>query len=168
MPRISEANRSSGRVEQSYVSAKEIGYSPWTCSIGRPAGDTLCARPTLLQYGVVGTSDGAAVAPAAAAATDWARACCALFTTRDASRAAVFACSISRQTDVGVLHAGESSGWCRRRARRVSHPSDHDPRTISLPNSLVRAFVGVWPSSAENPAPSPTTARTCPNTYRRG
>ena len=39
--------------------------------------------------------EGAAVAPAAVDATDWARACCALFATRDASRAAVFACSIS-------------------------------------------------------------------------
>ena len=38
--------------------------------------------------------EGAAVAPAAADATDWARACCALFSTRDASRAAVFACSM--------------------------------------------------------------------------
>ena len=39
--------------------------------------------------------DGAAVAPAEADATDWARACCTLFATRDASREAVFACSIS-------------------------------------------------------------------------
>ena len=38
---------------------------------------------------------GAAVAPAAADSTDWARACGALLATMDASRAAVFACSIS-------------------------------------------------------------------------
>ena len=37
---------------------------------------------------------GAAVSPAAADATDWARACCALFAIRNASRAAVFACSL--------------------------------------------------------------------------
>ena len=39
--------------------------------------------------------DGAVVVPAAADATDWARACCALSTTRDVSLAAVFACSMS-------------------------------------------------------------------------
>ena len=38
---------------------------------------------------------GAAIAPAAADATDWAKACCTLFATRDASRAAVFAWSTS-------------------------------------------------------------------------
>ena len=49
-------------------------------------GATPCGR---------GEGKGAAVAPAAADATDWARACCTLFAIRDASRAAVFACSIS-------------------------------------------------------------------------
>ena len=39
--------------------------------------------------------EGAAVVLAAADATNWVRVCCALFTTRDPSRAAVFACSIS-------------------------------------------------------------------------
>ena len=39
--------------------------------------------------------EGAAVALAAADATDWARACCARFTSRHASRAAVFARSTS-------------------------------------------------------------------------
>ena len=39
--------------------------------------------------------EGVAVAPIAADATDWARACYALFATRDASRASVFACSVS-------------------------------------------------------------------------
>ena len=38
--------------------------------------------------------EGAAEVPATADATDWARACCALFTNRDACRAVVFACSI--------------------------------------------------------------------------
>ena len=38
----------------------------------------------------------------------------------------------------------------------------------SLPTCPVRTLVGVWPPSAANPAPTPTTAGTCPNTYRRG
>ena len=32
--------------------------------------------------------------------------------------------------------------------------------------SELRTLVGVWPSSAANPTPTPTTAGTCPNTYR--
>ena len=39
---------------------------------------------------------------------------------------------------------------------------------ISLPTCPVRTLVGVWPSSAANPVPTPTIAGTCPNTYRRG
>ena len=39
---------------------------------------------------------------------------------------------------------------------------------ISLPTCPVRKLVGVWRSSAANPAPNTTTAGTCPNTYRRG
>ena len=39
---------------------------------------------------------------------------------------------------------------------------------ISLSTCPVRTLVGVWPSSAANPVPTPTTAATCPNTYRRG
>ena len=39
---------------------------------------------------------------------------------------------------------------------------------ISLSTCPVRTLVGVWPSSAANSAPTPTTAGTCPNTYRRG
>ena len=58
----------------------------------------------------------AAVAPAAADATDWARACCALFDTRDASCAAVFACSISssnRRRHAIVWLASSSARWAR-------------------------------------------------------
>ena len=64
--------------------------------------------------------EGGAVAPAAADANDWAGACCAIFTTRDASRAAVFACSIyssnrrrraSRRRSVWL--ASSSARWGR-------------------------------------------------------
>ena len=58
--------------------------------------------------------EGPAIAPSTADATSLARPWCALSATKDASRAAVFACSILRQTDVGVLRAGGSSGWRRR------------------------------------------------------
>ena len=56
VPGISEAIRGSGGIEYSYVSdkANESEYSPWTCSIGRPAGGTLCPRPMLLHNDVVG------------------------------------------------------------------------------------------------------------------
>ena len=58
--------------------------------------------------------EGAAVAPAAADATDWARARCALFATRDASSATVFACSISssnRRRRAIVRLASSSARW---------------------------------------------------------
>ena len=58
--------------------------------------------------------EGPAIAPATSDATSWARPWCARSATKDASRAAVFACSILRQKDVGVLRAGGSSGWRRR------------------------------------------------------
>ena len=38
---------------------------------------------------------------------------------------------------------------------------------ISLAICPNRTLVGVLPSSAANPAPTPTTVGTCPNTYRR-
>ena len=59
--------------------------------------ETLCGRDE---------GEGVAVASAVADATDWARACCALFATRDAPRAAVFACSISlsnRRRRAGIV-----------------------------------------------------------------
>ena len=40
---------------------------------------------------------------------------------------------------------------------------------LDLPSDLLGwTLVGVWPSSAANPVPTPTTAGTCSNTYRRG
>ena len=60
--------------------------------------------------------EGAAVAPVAADATDWARACFALFATRDASRAAVFVCSIcssNRRRRAIVWLASSSARWAR-------------------------------------------------------
>ena len=49
VPPISEVIRGSGYDYEGY----EIESSPRTCSIGRPAGDTLCFRPITLHYGVV-------------------------------------------------------------------------------------------------------------------
>ena len=37
------------RIKLRLYDGKESEYSPRTCSIGRPAGDTLCAHPTTLQ-----------------------------------------------------------------------------------------------------------------------
>ena len=53
-----------------------------------------CCHPDATPCGRV-EGEGTAVAPAAADATDWARAYRVLFTTKKASRAVVFACSIS-------------------------------------------------------------------------
>ena len=40
---------------------------------------------------------------------------------------------------------------------------------LDLPSDMPgRTLVGVWPSSAANPAPTPTTVGKCQNTYRRG
>ena len=38
----------------------------------------------------------------------------------------------------------------------------------SIPNCPVRTLAGVWRSNTASPAPTHTTAVTCPNTYRRG
>ena len=60
--------------------------------------------------------DRAAVAPVAADATDWVRACCALFVTKAASRAAVFPCLISssnRRRRAIVWLASSSARWAR-------------------------------------------------------
>ena len=61
---------------------------------------------------------GAAVAPAEADVTDWARACCALFATRDAYRVAVFACSISssNRRRHAIVWLASSSALCARAA----------------------------------------------------
>ena len=78
---------------------------------------------------------GAAVAPAAAAATDWARACCALFATRDASRAAVFACSVSssnRRRRAIVWLASSSARWARAAAYAKSKGAAWAPRSREL------------------------------------
>ena len=40
---------------------------------------------------------------------------------------------------------------------------------LDLPSDCpVRTLVGVWRLNPESPAPTPTTAGTCPNTYRWG
>ena len=78
---------------------------------------------------------GAAVAPAAADTTDWARACCALFATRDASRAAVFACSISssnRRRRAIVWLASSSAHWARAVAYAKSKGAAWAPRSREL------------------------------------
>ena len=72
------------------IKALSPGRDPWEATLSGRAG-----------------GEGGAVAPAAADATDWARAWCALSTTRDSPRAAVFACSIS------------SSNRYRRASRRI-------------------------------------------------
>ena len=82
--------------------------------------------------------EGAAIAPVAADATDWARACCALFATRDASRAAVFACSISspnRRRRAIVWLASSSAPWARAAAYAMSKGAGWTPR--------FREFLGV-------------------------
>ena len=79
--------------------------------------------------------EGAAVAPAAADTTDWARACCALFATRDASRAAVFACSISssnRRRRAIVWLASSSARWARAAAYAKSKGAAWAPRSREL------------------------------------
>ena len=76
--------------------------------------------------------EGAAVAPAAANATDWARACCALFATRDASRAVVFACSISssnRRQRAIVWLASSRALWARAAAYAKSKGPAWAPRS---------------------------------------
>ena len=79
--------------------------------------------------------EGAAVAPAAADATDWAMACCALFATRDASRAAVFACSISssnRRRRAIVWLASSSARWARAAGYAKSKGAAWSPRSREL------------------------------------
>ena len=78
---------------------------------------------------------GAAVAPAAADSTDWARACCALLATRDASRAAVFACSIflsNRRRQAIVWLASSSARWARAAAYAKSKGAAWAPRSREL------------------------------------
>ena len=51
VPPISEAIRGSGgidRIKLRLYEGKESEYSPRTCSIGRPAGGTLCPHPITL------------------------------------------------------------------------------------------------------------------------
>ena len=77
----------------------------------------------------------AAVAPAAADPTDPTRACCALSTTRDASRAAVFACSISssnRRRRAIVWLASSSARWARAAAYAKSKGAAWAPRSREL------------------------------------
>ena len=79
--------------------------------------------------------EGAAVALAAADATDRARACCALFATRDASRAAVSACSISssnRRRRAIVWLASSSARWARAAAYAKSKGAASAPRSREL------------------------------------
>ena len=90
--------------------------------------------------------EGAAVAPAAADTTDWAKACCALFATRDASRAAVFACSISwsnRRRRAIIWLALSSARWARTAAYAKSKGAAWAPRS--------RGSGGGALSSAESP-----------------
>ena len=87
--------------------------------------------------------EGAAVAPAAADATDWARTWYALSTTRDASRAAVFAYLISssnrcrcasRRTIVSLASssAHSSAHWARAAAYDKSEGPAWAPRSREL------------------------------------
>ena len=83
--------------------------------------------------------EGAAVAPAAADAADWARACCVLSTTRDASCAAVFACSISssnrrrRASRRRIIWLASSSArWTRAAAYAKSKGPAWAPRSREL------------------------------------
>ena len=64
-----------------------------------------------------------------------------------------------------ILAVGPCSAAETRTVRRSGATSSI---WISLPTCPVWTLVGVWPSSAANPAPTPTTAGTCPNTYRWG
>ena len=79
--------------------------------------------------------EGAAVASAAAGATDWAKARGALFATRDASRALVFACSISssnRRRRAIVWLACSSARWARAAAYAKSKGRAWAPRSREL------------------------------------
>ena len=83
--------------------------------------------------------EGSAVAPAAADATDWVRACWALSATRNASRAAVFVCSISssnRRRHASrrriVWSASSSAHWARAAAYAKSKWPAWAPRLREL------------------------------------
>ena len=78
--------------------------------------------------------EGGEVAPVAAGATNWARPCCSRFTTRDASRTAVFSCSIYSSNP-------------RRRAscRRLASSSARHPRRARYVNFKGKAWASRSP-----------------------
>ena len=80
-------------------------------------------------------SEGAPVASTASDATDRASACCALFATRDAARAAVFACSITlsnRRRRAIVWLASSSARWTPAVAYAKSKETAWTPRSREL------------------------------------
>ena len=109
--------------------------------------------------------EGAAVASAAADAADWARDWCALSTTRDVPRAAVFACSISSSNRRRfasrwriVWLASSRARWARAAPYAKSKEPAWAPRSPQLCQSTKNPGDGAPPGLARagvDPPPSP-------------